>query len=139
MQALTIKLPNEIYERLQKTAELTNQPLDTLIAQSLSHSLTPLLDEIPANFQQDVFPLLGMSDEALQQEVENTFPTEDWSEYETLLLQKKERALTKSEQSRLNDLRYHADLLTFRKAYAAILLKRRGHKIPSISELPLAQ
>ncbi|MEZ4658125.1 MAG: hypothetical protein R2911_11170 [Caldilineaceae bacterium] len=28
-----------------------------------------------------------------------------------------------------------ADILTFRKAYAAVLLKRRGHVIPSPAEL----
>lgn len=139
MQAVTIKLPNDIYEQLQRTAELTKRPLDTVIAQSLSHSLSPLLEEIPANYQKDVFPLLEMNDKALQKEVENTFPAKAWAEYEALLQQKKERSLTESEQTRLDALRYQADLLTFRKAYAAVLLKRRGHRIPSISELPLAQ
>ena len=139
MQAVTIKLPNDIYEQLQRTAELTKQPLDTVIAQSLSHSLSPLLEEIPAKYQPEVFPLLEMSDKALQREVENTFPAKAWAEYEILLQHKKERSLTESEQKRLNDLRYQADLLTFRKAYAAVLLKRRGHRIPTTSELPLAQ
>jgi hypothetical protein len=139
MQAVTIKLPNDIYEQLQRTAELTKQPLDIVVAQSLSHSLSPLLEEIPVKYQQDVFPLLEMDDKALQDEVENTFPEAAWAEYETLLQQKKERSLNESEQARLNDLHYKADLLTLRKAYAAVLLKRRGHRILPISELPLAQ
>lgn len=139
MQAVTIKLPNDIYEQLRRTAELTRQPLDIVVAQSLSHSLSPLLEEIPTDYQKDVFPLLEMSDKALQQEVENTLPADAWAEYETLLQQKKERSLTEREQTRLDNLRYQADLLTLRKGYAAVLLKRRGHRIPSISELPLAQ
>ena len=139
MQAVTIKLPNDIYEQLQRTAELTHQPLDTVIAQSLSHSLSPLLEEIPQKYQPDVFPLLDMSDKVLQEEVENTFPVETWAEYETLLQDKKERVLSETEQARLNELRYQADVMTLRKAYAAILLKRRGYRIPSISELPLAK
>lgn len=139
MQAVTIKLPNDIYEQLQRTAELTSQPLDTVIAQSLSHSLSPLLEEIPRKYQPDVFPLLDMSDEALRQELEKTFPEDAWTEYETLLQQNKERSLDESEQKRLANLRYQADLLTLRKGYAAVLLKRRGHRIPSISELPLAK
>jgi hypothetical protein len=138
MQAVTIHLPNDIYEQLQRTAELTRQPLDTVVAQSLSHSLTPLLEEIPPDYQPGVFPLLEMSDRALQKEVESTFPSKAWSEYETLLQYKKERPLTDTEQARLDELRYQADLLTFRKAYAAVLLKRRGHRIPNASELPLA-
>ena len=128
MQAVTIKLPDDIYQQLQRTAELTKQPLETVIAQSLSHSLSPLLEEIPADFQPDVFPLLEMDDEALQNEVETTFPADAWSEYEALLQHRKERSLTEVEQARLDELRYQADLLTFRKAYAAVLLKRRGHR-----------
>lgn len=139
MQAVTIKLPNDIYEQLKRTAELTSQPLDTVIAQSLSHSLSPLLEEIPQKYQPDVFPLLEMNDQSLEREVESTFPADAWTEYETLLQRKRERPLTESEQTRLNELRYQADLLTFRKAYAAVLLKRRGHRIPTASQLPLAQ
>jgi hypothetical protein len=139
MQAVTIKLPNDIYDQLRRTAELTKQPLDTVIAQSLSHSLSPLLEEIPTDYQSDVFPLLEMSDRTLQQEVERTFPAETWSEYETLLQRKKEGALSVAEQVSLDELRYQADLLTFRKAYAAVLLKRRGHRVPAVAELPLIQ
>jgi len=139
MQAVTIKLPNDIYDQLRRTAELTKQPLDAVIAQSLSHSLSPLLEEIPTDYQPDVFPLLEMSDRTLQQEVERTFPSEAWSEYETLLQRKKEGSLSGVEQVRLDELRYQADLLTFRKAYAAVLLKRRGHRVPTVAELPLIQ
>lgn len=139
MQAVTIQLPNEIYEQLKRTAELTKQPVDTVIAQSLSHSLSPLLKEIPTEYQPDVFPLLEMSDTSLEQEMEKRISADIWSEYETLLQNKKERQLTNAEQVRLDELRHQADLLTLRKAYAAVLLKRRGHRIPTASELSLIQ
>lgn len=139
MQAVTIKLPNEIYEQLKRTAELSSQPLDTVVAQSLSHSLSPLLEDIPPTYQREVYPLLEMNDLALQKEVERIFPAETWAEYESLLQINKGRALTSNENGRLQELRYQADLLTFRKAYAAVLLKRRGNEIPSTSELPLVQ
>ena len=135
MQVVTINLPSKIYEQLRRTAELTKQPLDAVVAHSLSHSLSPLLDEIPTEYQSDVFPLLEMNDEALQQEVRRTFPNDAWDNYEALLKFKKERPLTDSEQARLEELRYQADLLTFRKAYAAVLLKRRGRSIPKLSSL----
>jgi hypothetical protein len=134
-----IKLPNDIYEQLKRTAELSSQTLDSVVAQSLSHSLSPLLEDIPVSYQQEVYPLLEMNDEALKKEVGSLFPTEAWAEYETLLQYKKERSLTNDETARLDELRYQADLLTFRKAYAAVLLKRRGYNIPLVSDLPLAQ
>jgi hypothetical protein len=136
---VNIQLPNKIYEHLQRTAELTKQPLDTVIANSLAHSLPPLLEEIPPEFQADVFPLLEMSDEALQQEILATLSSEIWVVYETLLQHKKNRALSEDEQRQLDKLRYQADLLTFRKGYAAVLLKRRGHSIPTLEDLPTLQ
>ena len=138
MQVVTINLPEELYEQLLRTAALTQKSLDTIIAQSLAHSLLPLLEDIPAAYQSDVYPLLEMTDEALQQEVQRIFPANAWTDYEGLLQRKKEQPLTKSEQNRLDALRYQADLLTLRKGYAAVLLKRRGHRIPALPERPTA-
>ena len=136
MQVVTINLPEALYEQLLRTAALTHKPLDTIIAQSLAHSLPPLLEDIPAAYQADVYPLLEMTDEALQQEVQRTFPPQVWTDYEALLQRKKERLLSESEQNRLDALRYQADVLTLRKGYAAVLLKRRGHNIPTLPERP---
>ncbi len=136
MPTVTIKLPEKLYEQLRRTAELTQQPLDAIVADSLTHSLAPLLEDIPTDYHADVYPLLQMSDQALQEEVKRTFPPDDWAEYEALLQCKKNRSLTNAEQSLLDDLCYQADVLTFRKGYAAVLLQRRGRRIPPPSELP---
>jgi hypothetical protein len=110
--------------------------MDTIVAQSLSHSISPLLEDIPAEYQADVYPLLEMDEAALQTEVRRIFPTEHWEEYETLLEKKKAGGLTATEQASLDVLRREADILMFRKAYAAVLLKRRGYHPPSLRELP---
>jgi hypothetical protein len=129
-QALTINLPDDIYQQLQQAAKLAQQPLETIVAQSLAHSLPPLLEEIPQAYQADVYPLLAMTDTELQDEVRKTFPRDRWATYEILLEQKKERDLSPQERARLDQLREEADLITFRKAYAAVLLKRRGYRMP---------
>ena len=135
-QALTIHLPDEIYQQLQQAAKLAQQPLDTIVVQSLAHSLPPLLEDVPQTHQADVYPLLTMTDTELQDEVRKTFSPDRWADYETLLAQKKERTLSPQEIARLDQLRWEADLVTFRKAYAAVLLKRRGYRIPVPAELP---
>lgn len=48
-------------------------------------------EEIPAEYQSDVYPLLQMSDAALQEETRRVFPLEQWGEYETLLGEKENR------------------------------------------------
>jgi multidrug efflux pump subunit AcrA (membrane-fusion protein) len=134
-QTIEIRLPDELYEQLQRAAELSRQPTETIVAQSLAHSLPPLLEEIPVQYQPDVYPLLAMADTELQKEMERTFPAEQWAEYEELLEQKKSAPLSVEEQARLDSLRRQADALMFRRGYAAILLKRRGYPLPSLQEL----
>jgi len=134
-QTITIQLPDTLFGQLKRAAELFRQPTETLIAQSLAHSLPPLLEEIPFQYQPDVFPLLQMTDAELQSEMSRTFPSERWVEYEALLARKKTGALTSAEEELLATLRREADVLTFRRGYAAVLLKRRGYRLPTLQEL----
>jgi len=134
-QAITIELPDTLFEQLQRTAALTRLPLQTLVEQSLSHSLPPILEDVPKQYQAEVYPLLEMSDKELVSESRRTFPRERWRRYELLLEKKKEQGLTASEQVELDSLRREADVLMFRKGYAAVLLKRRGYRLPSLQEL----
>ena len=84
-QAITIHIPDTLYDQLRRTAELSQRSIDTIIVHSLSHSITPLLEDIPAEYQADVYPLLEMNEMALQAEVRRIFPTDRWSIYEALL------------------------------------------------------
>ena len=135
-QTITIHIPDTLYDQLKRTAELSQRSIDTIIAHSLSHSIAPLLEDIPVEYQADVYPLLEMDETALQAEVRRIFPTDRWSIYEALLEKKKEGPLAEQEHAQLDTLRREADILTFRKTYAAVLLKHRGFHPPSLHELP---
>jgi hypothetical protein len=137
-QSITINLSDELYSLLQRAAELAEQPVEVIVAQSLAHSLPPLLEDIPAAYQLDVYPLLTMTDAELMQELNRTFPSNGWIEYEDLLEEKKSRILTEQETKRLEKLRHEADVLALRKSYAAVLLKRRGQPVPALDKLPNA-
>jgi hypothetical protein len=134
-QTVTVHLSDTLYQQLQRAAELFETPTEVIVAQSLAHSLPPLLEDIPAPYQKDVYPLLQMDAEALQREARAVFPSDQWAEYEALLETKRERALSTEEQAHLDVLRRQADVLMFRRSYAAVLLKRRGHETPPLSEL----
>ena len=134
-QTITINLSDTLYKQLKRAAELSRQPTEAIIIQSLTHTLPALLEEIPAQYQPDVYPLLQMSDADLQQEANRTFPLDRWAEYEALLDKKKTGLLTTDEETRLDALRREADVLMFRRGYAAVLLKRRGYRLPTLREL----
>ena len=133
---ITITLPDNLYHKLKRTAELVQEPLETLVTHSLAQSLPPFVEEIPEEYQVDVYPLLRMNNTQLQAEVQRVFPQERWAEYESLLERKKDASLSGPDQTRLAVLRREADVLMFRKGYAAVLLKRRGSQIPDVTDLP---
>jgi len=134
-QTITIDLPDTLFKQLKRASELFRQSTGTIVAQSLAHSLPPLLEEIPFQYQPDVLPLLQMNDPDLEQEMRRAFPPERWAEYETLLDKRKTGPLANAEENRLDTLRREADVLTFRRGYAAVLLKRRGYPLPTLQEL----
>ncbi len=129
-QSITLNLSDELYHQLERTANLSHQPLENIVIQSLVSTLPPLLEEILPEYQAEVYPLLQMSNTALHREAMNVYPPNQWVEYESLLNQKKLRVLTPAEQNCLDRLRYQANVLTLRKGYATMLLKQRSYFCP---------
>ncbi len=129
--AITIHMSDILYQQLRQAASLFHQPAETIILNSLNHTLPPLFQEIPGEYHRDVFPLLSMNDDELQDESQRTFSPERWQEYERLLERKKTTPLTRDEEHTLETLRHEADVVMFRRSYAAVLLKRRGYQLPT--------
>ena len=131
-QAITINVSDTMYEQLRRAASLFHRPTETIIVESLRHTLPPLFEDIPPDYQGEVFPLLSMSDQELLHEAEQVFPHDRWQDYEALLERKKTGAIASDEENMLSVLRHEADSLTFRRSYAMVLLKRRGYRVPPL-------
>ena len=137
--AITINVSDALYQQLYQAAALFRQPTEAIILDSLRHTLPPIFEDIPAAYQDDVFPLLAMDDQELLEESRRVFPLDRWQYYESLLEQKKEGQLSPDAEQVLQALRREADVLTFRRSYAAVLLKRRGYRLtPPRGELQSA-
>ena len=76
-----------------------------------------------------------MPSAALHEQMRAVLPPEHVTHYETLQTILAERLLTEVEQQEWETLRWEADRLMFRKAYAAVLLKWRGERVPTLAEL----
>lgn len=130
--AITIHVSDTLYEQLRQAASFTHRPTETIVLESLRHTLPPLFEEIPPEYHQEVFPLLSMTDQELLHEAEQVFSPERWNTYETLLERKKDGTLTPDEELTLSALRHDADSLTFRRSYAMVLLQRRGYRVSTV-------
>jgi hypothetical protein len=97
-QAVVVELPDSLYQQLEQAAKLFRQPMAKIVEQSLQHSLPPLLEDIPAEYQREVFPLLAMSDRELQSEAQQVFDPDLWAEYDALL-DKKTKPLSTTKKS----------------------------------------
>jgi hypothetical protein len=132
---ITLRLPEDLYQQLRHKAELSKQALSEIALQSLRAGMPPTLDQVPGRFRADLQELDQMSAEILWQIAQADLPDEKVALYESLLEKNQNDELRQAEQEALETLREESDLLMLRRAYAYTLLKWRGHRIPSLSEL----
>ncbi len=136
-QPLTIELPEPIFRQLARIAEITQQPIEAIVTQSIISNLPPSIEDFQPELQPELLKMQTLSLEELVTIAQSLTETNQYEQHVALLEQNKQRVLTPDEQSVLNDLRQAADHLMLRKAYAWSLLRWRGYPIPSLQELPV--
>ncbi|BAY84436.1 hypothetical protein NIES267_39320 [Calothrix parasitica NIES-267] len=137
-QKVTVELPQAIFQQLARIAQATQQPLETLVAQSIVSNLPPTPDNAPLEIQEELLQMQIWNDEELLAIAKSQITSEQQKRH-TELLEKNSgnEELNKSERQELNELRIKADRLMLQKAYAWSVLRWRGHKVPSLNEMPL--
>jgi hypothetical protein len=133
-QAITVELPEEVYEHVKRAARGMKRPLDRALA-SIVKAATPSLEKVPTRYRSELESLEALSDEKLWKIAEGSVPEKNESTMARLLRKNQGPGLTEREQQSLTRLRNETDRLALRKSYAYLLLKYRGHRIPSLSEM----
>jgi len=134
VQGINLELPSALYQRLVEMAEASQQPLTDIVIQSIQTGLPPSLEHVPDRFRDDLKALNQLSDDVLWDVADRDLADDKAARYEELLIKNQQGALTENEQQALDTLREEADLLMLRRAYAAALLKWRGHPIPTLAD-----
>jgi len=136
---VTIEVSQPLYARLQRVAALTHRPIESLVEQALAEGLPPLPDDVPARYRDALAALETQPDAQLWQAVYATLPAAVAQQLAALRERRRDGQLSATDEATLADLQHEAELLPLRKAYAAVLLKWRGHRLPTLAELPLPQ
>jgi hypothetical protein len=134
-KAITLHLPERLYEQLAEAAEAAQQTLDTVVLQSIRTGLPPSLDRLPERFRADLRALSRLSDGMLWQIARSEMNADRVAAYEALLERNQRGELDDVDKVRLSTLREEADPLMPRRSFAYALLKWRGQRIPTLSEL----
>ena len=134
-QTITLNVPDNFVLLLQRAAQATRQPVEQLLLRVLQSSLPPLDESLPPAMK-DNLTLLEMQDDAqLWQTLKETVPPVTATRLHKLLELQQVQALSAAEQKSLAGLQQTADLVMLRKARAAVLLRFRGHRLPTLAEL----
>lgn len=131
---ITLNLPDALYARIARQAQGTRQPVEALLLNVLQTSL-PSIEELPPDMVGHLQDLELMDNAALRLVLVERVPSDVQQEIEVLLDQNRSHELDAPAQSRLATLQSQADAVMLRKARAAVLLRFRGERVPTLSEL----
>ncbi len=133
-QTITLTLPDRLYEPIQRIAQATDQPVEAVLLTALQTSL-PSLEGLSDDLSQELIALEALDNADLQLVLLETIPREQQHIQEHLLQRSRTGALTETEGEQLSLLQKNADRIMLRKARAAVLLRFRGQRLPTLAEL----
>lgn len=133
-QTITLTLPDNFFQPAQRTAQATNQPIEEVLLHALQASL-PSLEGLPDDLRENLTALEMLDDPSLRQVLGERVPATLQRVLSNLLDRRQSVALTDAQQQQLAALQRQADLIMLRKARAAVLLRFRGKRIPTLTEL----
>lgn len=132
--ALTIQVPEDLFQSLQRIAQASQRPLEEIVVCAVTTRL-PASEGLPDEIIKNLASLELLDTAALRQVVLSSVPAQSAQVLCELLIQQQISALSVAAQAELDKLLHEADLLLLRKARAALLLRLRGNPVPSLQEL----
>jgi hypothetical protein len=133
-QTITLTLPDNVLQPVQRVAQATQQSVEELLVTALQAAL-PTLEGLPPDVIQHLVALESLDDQALWRVMLETVPLDQQHRLHNLLKRNQASVLTESEHEQLAVLQQQADLVMLRKAHAAVLLRFRGKRVPTLAEL----
>ena len=126
---INVPVSQEVYERLEKIAARVEQPVETVLDETL-RAVLPREDGIPTTVQHEVEALPRLTVEELREVAGSEMNLDDQAALEELLDIQNLRTLTQREIANLDQLRSEYGRILLRKARAFALLAERGQPMP---------
>ncbi len=134
-QTVTLHLSDETLQRYQRGATAARKRLEEFLSERLLEAVPPVAGDLPSPLQEELQILERLDDDTLWQVACSQLPPARQRLYSRLLRKNSQGTLTGPEQDMLQTLGEQARLLTLKAAHAYMLLKWRGHRLPSPEEL----
>ncbi|MEZ4769189.1 MAG: hypothetical protein R2844_12285 [Caldilineales bacterium] len=134
-QSVTIQLPDLVYRRLQRAADLTHRSVEEVLVSTVNIAL-PASEDIPSKVADDLAAMTLLSDDELRSALFSMLTVDQQQRLQELNDIADRRLLTTAEQAELDNLVKLYDIAVLRRAKAMATLAYRGHAIED--ELSLA-
>ena len=134
-QTVALQLPDETLQRYHRAATIARKALEEFLAERLMESVPPLAADLPSPLQEELKALENLENEALWRMAQSQLSPARQRLYNRLLAKNNQGTITAGEKETLHAIGEEARRLTLKKAHAYMLLKWRGHRIPSRAEL----
>ena len=133
-QAITVTLPDEVYQRVKRNARGMKQPVPQVLVRIVEAAI-PSLAKVPPEYRAELEAMETMSDADLWKVTKHQIPASQQRRLSRLLHKNQRGVLSTNEHASLARLRTETDRWVLRRSYAYLLLKYRGHQIPTLAEL----
>lgn len=125
IQTVTLSMPEAVYQRAKRAAEVLRRPLEEVIVETLSVVLPPL-DDVPPETAQELSAMGELADDKLWAVARGVMAAKKQARLRALSAAQRDRSLTRVEVRELDELRREYGRVTLRKAQAYALLRERG-------------
>jgi hypothetical protein len=129
VQAITLNLPETVYEQIWQAAEKVRRPIDDVLVEAVV-AVAPVMDTAPGKMRSALAQMAYLNDAALWQAARATMTVGQRERLEALHHQRQRGTLTAEEQALLT--LYRETLLV--RAQAAVLLKQRGYDVSDLEQ-----
>ena len=129
MSDYIVSIPDSLYDKAQRLAEQTSQPVDDLIRTRLARALDQPVLDLPADEQAELRALSYLSDDTLWTIAREQMQATLQARMSLLMDKNSQGTILPDEQDELTTLVERGDRLMLRKAQAMKLLIGRGYSV----------
>jgi hypothetical protein len=127
--AITLTVPDEVYDQALEIAEATDQPIEDVLVQYLEESFMNPLARLPRDEQSELNALQFLSEDALWTIAREQMPQQRQDRMKGLMDRNTKGTITPEEYKELEQLVEQGQRLMLRKATASGILMDRGHRV----------
>ena len=138
-KTISLDLPEGTLERYRHGAAAAGKALEVFLVDRLEEAAPPATEDLPSPIREELAALETLDSDALCEVARTELPEDRQCLYDDLMEKSGQGTATLEETEKLRALGEEARRLTLRRSHAYLLLKWRGHPLPSRSELLSAE